>query len=82
MNYFYKKLLANGKYQYEARSAPISGNDLERITKDEYITAMHTLFLGNLQELYNNSGITAEQLAEMITNGEITQAEYDQIVEA
>ncbi|HPG92888.1 MAG TPA: SHOCT domain-containing protein [Clostridia bacterium] len=79
MNYFYKKLLANGKYQYEARSAPISGNSLIRITKDEYISALHALLLESLQELYNNSEITAEQLAEMVTNGEITQAEYDQI---
>ena len=82
MNYFYKKLLSGGTYQYEARSMQINDTAFIRITKEEYITALHALVVENLQELYNNSEITAEQLAELVTNGEITQAEYDQIVGA
>ena len=57
MNYFYKKLLSGGTYQYEARSVPIKENDLIEITKDEYLSALNELSL-------ENSKLTTEQIDE------------------
>jgi len=57
MNYFYKKLLSGGTYQYEARSRQIEDSAFIRITKDEYLSALNELSL-------ENSKLTTEQIDE------------------